>query len=833
MRDENHILMYRNNTIIKFIFIHSITIVLFILIGFVFNSFPVDSFIAGGDFYQFINQENTLHRYLYTWFNESGQGQYSPIFVAFLYYLLQIILVQMGASTGVMVSFIVTSFLLLSYYSFFSSTYILDLNIKYRERIVFSLLYSMNLFSFSILAYTWGFSHHFIIYIFIPLLISVFYRIVRYGGLINYSIYALITLLSIVSYSNVAFLLALFFVQSISIIPILFYRKRYIYIKRVIASFFLQTFLISFILIIFYLSYRYQVDNITNSQILNPLSWLSSNSSGVLNSFNLVMGEWSFPNTRDIRFNVYQQYFIFSSVLTLVPILIIILSNIRKTKKNIYEWFLWSGFLLLTILTVRIASPFESINSIFYTYTLGLFRSPDKLFSFYPYFVSTLALFGYYKVKWNYKYLLFPLLLAPSLFFMIGGVEKFLSKKVISTLDGYEYRYTTQIPQEYYDIQSKYFSGAESTSTTIISLPFSVVNSINWVNYPKWNYVGNDITRFLWNKNQIIANTYDHPVLENKFSFQEFNDNQTGTKEELLSLLQKFSGEYIIFHKDIVSYRLDQSKYIKSKIDELEESQDIIKLEDNDYFILYKLADKNLYPLIYSDNTNINFYRINPTKYNIEVKGIKEKTDIRFNQSFNKLWTLYSSNKDKQCDTLQSYNLDKSIINECKFSRTFFEGEELSYLWRQPVFEDSHKLVYDYANQWTIDPEYIKSNFDKSMYKENPDGSIDLELTLYFKPQSYFYLGIIISGTTLILCLGYLGYAFYHKRGANLSPHPALRATLASSQGGLKSEGQKGSEGQNTIHPHLAGTPSKGGQNASERQIKGENKSKSVIKIKK
>ena len=94
----------------------------------------------------------------------------------------------------------------------------------------------------------------------------------------------------------------------------------------------------------------------------------------------------------------------------------------------------------------------------------------------------------------------------------------------------------------------------------------------------------------------------------------------------------------------------------------------------------------------------------------------------------------------------------------------FFEGEELSYLWKQPVFEDSHKLVYDYANQWTIDPEYIKANFDKSMYKENPDGSIDLELTLYFKPQSYFYLGIIISGTTLILCLGYLGYTFYRKR---------------------------------------------------------------------
>jgi hypothetical protein len=757
-RIQNH------QRIIHIFIINFIIIGLFILIGFVFNSFPKDSFIAGGDFYQFINQENTLHRYLYTWFNESGQGQYSPIFVVFYYYLLQIIVVQIGVTTGLMISFILTAFLLFSYYSLFISTYILNLKIKYRERIVFSILYSMNLFSFSILTYTWGFSHHFLMYMFVPLLISIFYRTILYGGLINYSISALIVLLSIISYGNIAFLVALFFVQAISIIPILFYKKRFMYMRRVITGFVLQAFLTSFILIIFYLSYKYQVENITNSQILNPLSWVKSTSSSVFNSFNLVMGEWNFPNTRDIRFTGYQQYFIFSNILTLIPILVIAISAISKTKKSIYELFVWSGFLVLTLLTVRLSPPFESINTIFYTYTLGLFRSADKLFAFYPYFLITLALFGYYKIKWNYKYLLLPLLLAPSIFFINGGVENFMSKKVISSIDRYEYRYTTQIPQEYYDIQAKYFRGFDPTSTSIISLPYAVVNSTNWVNYPKWHYVGNDVTRFLWNKNQIIANTYDHPVLENKFSFREFNEEQTGSKEDLLWLIQKFSGEYIIFHKDITEDWLKQSEYIKSKIYELEQSQYIVKLEDNEYFNLYKLTDKNLYPLIYSDNTNINFYRINPTKYNIEVKGIKEKTDIRFNQSFNKLWNLYSSNKGKNCDNLQSYNLDKSIINECKFSRTFFEGEELSYLWRQPVFEDSHKLVYDYANQWTIDPEYIKSNFDKSMYKENPDGSIDIELTLYFKPQSYFYLGIIISGTTLILCLSYLGYTFYRKR---------------------------------------------------------------------
>jgi hypothetical protein len=737
----------------------------FILIGFLLNSFPSETFIAGGDFYQSINSENTMYRYLYTWFNQSGQNQYNPIVTSYSYYFIQNLIISMGVSSGFMISFILTSFLLLSYYSFFISTYILELNIRYRERIIFSLLYSMNLFSFSVLTYTWGFNHHFIIYIFIPLLLAIFYRTVRYGGFINYSIYALIILLSIVSYNNVAFLVALFFIQAISIIPILFYRKRFIYAKRVGISFLVQIFLTSFILIIFYLSYKYQIDNVTNSKIIDSVNWIKATSSKVLNNFFLIRGNSAFPVSIDKRYLGYDGYFIFSSVLTLAPIGFIILGSIKKTKRGIYETFLLAGFFLLSVLNIRLTSPFELFNDVFYNNTFGFFRSSDKLFAFYPYFVIMLALFGYNKIKWNYKYILLPLLLGPSIFFIIGGVENFMSKKVVSSIDGYEYRYTTQIPKEYYYIQSKYFNGTEPTSTTIISLPYAVVNSTNWVNYPKWHYVGNDVTRFLWNKNQIIANTYDHPVLENKFSFRDFNELETGTKEELLFLIQKFSGEYVIFHKDITADWLEKSQYIKGKIEELEKSGDLSKLEDNEYFNLYKLADKNLYPVIYADNSNVKFHRINPTKYKISIQNIKSDTYIRFNQSFNKLWNLYSSQDQKECDQLKNYNINSFKTTECKFDRKFFEGEELSYLWKQPVFEDSHQLVYDYANQWTIDPEYIKANFDKSYYKENPDGSIDIELTLYFKPQSYFYLGIIISGTTLILCLGYLGYAFYRKRG--------------------------------------------------------------------
>jgi hypothetical protein len=47
----------------------------------------------------------------------------------------------------------------------------------------------------------------------------------------------------------------------------------------------------------------------------------------------------------------------------------------------------------------------------------------------------------------------------------------------------------------------------------------------------------------------------------------------------------------------------------------------------------------------------------------------------------------------------------------------------------------------------------------------NDDGSYDIEeMTIEFFPQRWFYLGLLISGTTLFGCLGYLGYAMLNKR---------------------------------------------------------------------
>jgi len=247
-----------------------------------------------------------------------------------------------------------------------------------------------------------------------------------------------------------------------------------------------------------------------------------------------------------------------------------------------------------------------------------------------------------------------------------------------------------------------------------------------------------------------------------------------------VSLLKKYNIKYIYDFQNIYTSNFDL--YVPASTYDNDIS--IIK-NDTEFFDKIiennkgkvKLVSENILEIIdYSNRVDGDgdflFNKINPTKYKIKYKNISEnqKLDLKFLSTFHKDWNLYLNpikSNSKDCNVIQEYNNEGKNIKECEHTQKFFEGEELSYLWKQPVFEDSHKLVYDYANQWTIDPEYIKANFDKSYYKENPDGSIDIELALYFKPQSYFYLGIIISGTTLILCLGYLGYTFYRKRGGS------------------------------------------------------------------
>ncbi len=158
-------------------------------------------------------------------------------------------------------------------------------------------------------------------------------------------------------------------------------------------------------------------------------------------------------------------------------------------------------------------------------------------------------------------------------------------------------------------------------------------------------------------------------------------------------------------------------------------------------FDLHKLTNTQ-------ESPNITFRKINPTKYEVKIDNATTPFFLVFSENYHSKWKAYVNKgdnrwiKDKErWDIIAKY--PKIYVQEAKHE-VKLTLKDISYLSKKSLPEKYHLLVNGYANAWYIDPNKLdKQNFT---------------ITLYFKPQSLFYLGLLISGLTFIGCLGYLGY---------------------------------------------------------------------------
>ncbi len=480
------------------------------------------------------------------------------------------------------------------------------------------------------------------------------------------------------------------------------------------------------------------------------MGWISRTSPSILNTLTVAISYGNYP-----FFNLYSDSKIFIAVSFgyMIFLIVAILYQRRKQEKNWFCYFIF--FTIFFFLLMRLTPPFDKINKFIYALPgFSFFRSSDKLFVFYPFFYLVLLSLLLYYSKFSKKIIntiLIIILIIPFPFY-IGGIPKYLSYE-----DQGGYKLTVQIPSEYYEI--KRVIGKDNCLLLVISLPYSVTTSINWANYPKWHFVGCDVLPALYNKPYISANSYDHPGLETKLSFAEYNAANKIDKDKFIELLQKFSGQYILLHRDIDEYWIDSSKIVYDTIKELESDKIVKELDDNKYFTLYELDEDYLVPLILSNENDVDicFQKVSPVKYRISICNLKEITDLEFHQFYDAQWKLYiKSNPDNSwCELLKYYKNTK--VTECKHTGKLFEISDLAFLWKNSIFDDTHKMVKEYANSWSIDPNYIKDNYPEEYYKENQDGSIDIKIILYYKPQSYFCSGfIVVFGSVFIFFLSYL-----------------------------------------------------------------------------
>ena len=136
-----------------------------------------------------------------------------------------------------------------------------------------------------------------------------------------------------------------------------------------------------------------------------------------------------------------------------------------------------------------------------------------------------------------------------------------------------------------------------------------------------------------------------------------------------------------------------------------------------------------------------NFDLINPTKKLVHIKGATTPFFLAMSESYHPQWELQMNNEKIQ-GLLDSW---------------------WPFAKREKVGEEYHYKLANFLNAWYVDVPELCKDGNKACTK-NEDGSYDIELVVEFWPQRWFYLGLLISGTTLVGCVGYLGYDFVRSR---------------------------------------------------------------------
>lgn len=718
-------------------------------IAFVFFKLPADHLVAGGDFYQLTNYTEQLSRYQYAWFHQIGQGSYNPLFIAYPYYLI-LAGINIFFNSAWISSWIIFLFLCGAFFSFWVCLRLIAPGMNQDKKIFASLLYALNTFILTIFTYSWGYTHHFLIYLAFPFLFASYISFLQSSKdqVQKYFIFGLCLVFSLPAYNNVSFLMVVGFVQAIvtflllvlKLVPL---QKQTVFkLVAVAATYGLVCF--SFFYPVVYNTLHSGSKYFHDQAALggeNYLSgWISSTSSNFLNTFSLALDNYRYPFFQ----SAFRPIFVLIGSFYLFLLILLLALNRKKLyKPSVHSRFTFVfllGFTFISFLAVRFYEPLTPVLKPFYLSPFFIFfRSPEKLFIALPFFYTLSIAFLLETTRISRMWRLYgavailislPFILGVTQQLLVADYNQFAGKK------NPEYTYVVKVPEEYKQIQS--LINENPKSTALVSVPYSVKNSINWANYPKWHFVGHDILHLLFNKRYISANSFDHPVAENKLSFKDWAEFPE-TSPPLLDTFKRFGTEYVILHKDIDPWWIFQSDKLSQELGKLTEQGEIIKREENDYFTLYQLNPQNVQPVLSSSQGESEFWQINPTLYRLKI-NTSEATEIQFLESFDEGWKIFEVNPQDSFDCEQSAEYLNGQVKECFVPENFLAPELRSVLFSSPT-EVPHQPCFDFANCWSIDP------------KSKQSSSEQREFILYYQLQSLVYLQIGIVVTYTAVCL--------------------------------------------------------------------------------
>ena len=754
--------------------------------------------------------DTNLAKILYSWDHTISMGVYSPRDVAFLFPITAYLAI--AKSIGLSLVWAEKIIFYIWFVSAGFSMYFLSYVLKIGRigRLTSGLFYMMN----PITLYTiWRFSSGLYqpFYVYAPLILGMYiYGLNNRSGIKYIFLFTFVLLLTATSsYANPVYAVLQF-------APLLLYFIYFILIdatnkrnikKHVIFTcslFFLWLLMNSFWILPTVIGMQSEVNRMVAGVDISNLRSFKDNSMSIIGILRLV-GHWCLEGSykEDLYFTWGPMYsfnlFIFLELL--VPS-ICFLSLIIKKKKELKSSILYFAILsiILIFLLKGLNPPLGYINIwIIQNIPLGeiAFRNPTTKFGLLiPLGLAPLLgvgmndIYTLLKKKSLGLALVFILIIFPLLFVMLvfplwTGDVIYSGGKIIPSS-------RVQIPDCY--LEGKEYLSMENNEFRIFPLPMSkrYQAAYDWES----GFVGVDLSGRLLNRPSISTNTgtlYYSPMLIGEET-EKITMNASAWK--IFALL---NVRYIIYHKDTKwdhikdhPWWFDTNSF---KLNSFFSNEPNITLSKQFNEIdFYKISDTHFIPHFYTTPTqlivstldgfnsiivssefipdkqsivvleqnqnkttpqinsttqpHIFFQKINPTKYKVRIENAHQPFWLIFSESFQSGWKVYVNTDSFYCKPIANYS---SInVTECQHESELFKFRDLTRIFNRSIPEKHHFVVNSYANGWYIDPQELCTG-------EN------FTLTIYFKPQSYFYFSSIISGLTFIVCISYLFWDWWKR----------------------------------------------------------------------
>lgn len=209
--------------------------------------------------------------------------------------------------------------------------------------------------------------------------------------------------------------------------------------------------------------------------------------------------------------------------------------------------------------------------------------------------------------------------------------------------------------------------------------------------------------------------------------------------------------------------RLTVYSFPKNERDNIITQYDDLKLVElpnlgNTYYVVSESEVETAEP------ESVEFEIINPTKKLVTASGVTKPFYLTMSESYHDKWQLQLDNREV---------------------RGLFDSW-VPFVSPDKVADDQHFKYMTFLNGWYVDPRefcfeqdkndgeiVIRVQNDDDPVSEgdlrdgctlNEDGSYNIDMVIEFFPQRWFYLGLLISGTTFMGMIGYLVYSWLRRR---------------------------------------------------------------------